>query len=67
MLSEVILKTPKPDIETFCKVIKREIIPRRPPLVELFVDQTLMKYLMEQKIGIEWIDIVPGDNRVSLR
>jgi len=58
---KVPLKAPKPDIETFCKAVKREIIPSRPPLVELFVDETLMKYLMEQKAGVKWVDAVLGD------
>ncbi|OGS28135.1 MAG: hypothetical protein A2297_09610 [Elusimicrobia bacterium RIFOXYB2_FULL_48_7] len=31
------LRNPKPDIETFCKVIKKEIIPRRPPLAEFAI------------------------------
>ncbi len=58
---KVPLEVPKPNIETFCKTIKREIIPSRPPLVELIIDEAIMKYLMKQKAGVKWIDAVSGD------
>ncbi|OGS23529.1 MAG: hypothetical protein A2297_05495 [Elusimicrobia bacterium RIFOXYB2_FULL_48_7] len=31
------LTNPKPDIEAFCKVIRRQMIPKRPPLVEFAI------------------------------
>ena len=61
MSFKIRLRTPNPNIEVFCKVIRREIIPRHPPLVELFIDEALMKYFMEQKVGVKWTDVVCGN------
>ena len=57
------LKKPNPDIETFCAVVRREKIPPRPPLVELFVDQELMSYLMGKHLKRKWIGVEDRNTR----
>ncbi|MBU0477657.1 hypothetical protein KKC91_03720 [bacterium] len=60
MLLKVPLQKPTPDIETFCRIIRREIIPSRPPLVELIIDETIMKHLTEQLVGKKWVGHISG-------
>lgn len=55
------LKEPKPDIEKFVRVIKREEIPERPPFIELLIDPEIVKYITEQYLGIKWIEPDPKD------
>ncbi|OGS27733.1 MAG: hypothetical protein A2297_00300 [Elusimicrobia bacterium RIFOXYB2_FULL_48_7] len=43
------LQNPKPDIKTFCKIIKREIVPKRPPLAEFAIsDEATYPELLEK-------------------
>ena len=51
MLLKVPLKVPNPDIENFCNVIKKEVIPNRPPLLEHCVPKGGCKMLVWQSVG----------------
>ena len=39
---------PNPDINRFCQTIRGEIIPERPPFVELFLDWQIHKRICEE-------------------
>ena len=57
------LEKPKPDIETFCAVVRRERIPSRPPLVELMVDEELMSYFLGKHLKRKWVGIEDRETR----
>jgi uroporphyrinogen decarboxylase len=50
------LDKPEPDIERFVRVIRGEEIPRRPPLVELFLDREIEREISRSYLGREWDD-----------
>ncbi len=54
---ELPLEKPRPDIEKFCGVIRREIVPERPPLSELIVDGGVMQKLLPA----QWPDGLPRE------
>ena len=47
------LKHPRPDAENFKKVILKEKIPQRPPLIELHIDEEIIKELEAKEEGEE--------------
>lgn len=49
------LKKPKPNIEHWVKVIKGEIAPERPPMVEYLIDNAVMKPILTQMMGRKWV------------
>ena len=49
------LKKPKPDIENWIKVVRGEVVPERPPLVEYLIDNAVMKPILTQMMGRKWI------------
>lgn len=51
------LEKPKPDIGHWVKVIKREEIPERPPMVEYLIDNAVMKPILTQMMGRKWVAI----------
>jgi uroporphyrinogen decarboxylase len=55
---------PKPDARRFVRAMLGEVTPERPPLVEYIVDPVIMKPVLTDLIGREWVDPLPGD-RVS--
>jgi uroporphyrinogen decarboxylase len=57
------LEKPKPDIESFVKVIRGETAPARPPLVELFLDYEVVREISRTYLGRQWVE--PGDSRDS--
>ncbi len=55
---ELPLRSPRADIEKFCGVIRREIVPATPPLVELIIDDKIIRELSEKYLGAEWVEPV---------
>ncbi|MDO8586005.1 MAG: uroporphyrinogen decarboxylase family protein [Armatimonadota bacterium] len=53
-MTKVPLQNPKPDIENFVKVIRGETVPRRPPLVELFLDFEIEREISQTYLGREY-------------
>jgi len=51
------IEKPCPDIERFVKTVKGEIIPERPPFVELFLDEGVIKSIGESFLGMTWVPI----------
>jgi len=54
------LENPKPDIENFIKVIRGEVEPDRPPLVELFLDREIVCEIAKQYMGLDWDHVTDG-------
>ncbi len=50
------LSQPAPDINRLCAVIRGEIIPDRPPLIELIIDRDVQQQIAEQLLGLPWPD-----------
>jgi uroporphyrinogen decarboxylase len=50
------IRNPKPDIERFLKIMKGEIVPDKPPLVEYLVDNAVMRPIIEDLLGRTWVD-----------
>ena len=48
------LRNPQPDVDRFCSVLRGEIIPSCPPLVELIVDYNVVRAIAEQYLGLRW-------------
>ncbi|MGA2762243.1 MAG: uroporphyrinogen decarboxylase family protein [Spirochaetia bacterium] len=53
---KVPVQHPKPDIERFMKAMEGKIILSRPPMVEYLVDNALMKPILVEHLGRQWID-----------
>jgi uroporphyrinogen decarboxylase len=53
---KVPLSHPAPDMARFLKAMKGELAPAKPPLVEYLVDNALMKPILEEMLGRQWID-----------
>lgn len=51
---DVPLRNPQPDIDRFCAVLRGEVIPPRPPLVELIVDQQIVRAIAERYLNLAW-------------
>lgn len=57
------LKNPRPDINNFCRVIRREFTPEKPPLAELIVDDAVIRELSTSRLGAEWVE--PADRETE--
>ena len=55
------LRRPRPDINNFCRVIRRESAPEKPPLAELIVDDAVIRELSTSLLGAEWVE--PSDSK----
>jgi len=53
--------SPHPDAEGFIRTVMGERLPDRPPLVEYIVDPFVMRPIVTDFLGGEWVDPVPGD------
>lgn len=49
------LKNPQPNAEEFIQSMKGEAVPSRVPLVEYVVDEVLMRPILAEMIGREWV------------
>ena len=54
---------PRPDAQRFIRAMMGEEIPERPPLIEYIVDPVLMKPIVTDLVGREWVE--PGGDRES--
>lgn len=54
---KVPIEKPKPDINRFIEIMKGNIIPDRPPIVEYLIDNALMKPILEDMLGRKWVNI----------
>ncbi|MBM3498089.1 MAG: hypothetical protein FJX74_05400, partial [Armatimonadetes bacterium] len=52
---------PRPDADAFVRAMRGEVVPDRPPLVEYIVDPVIMKPVLTELIGREWVDPLAGD------
>ncbi|MEI7615926.1 MAG: uroporphyrinogen decarboxylase family protein, partial [Actinomycetota bacterium] len=50
------IKNPKPDIGRFLGIMKGNIIPDKPPIVEYLIDNAVMKPILEEMLGLKWVD-----------
>jgi len=53
---KVPLEKPRPDIETFLRSMKGEHAPKKPPIMEYLIDNSVMKPVLEQMLGKQWVD-----------
>ena len=49
------IEEPQPDVQWFRQVILGEVVPSRPPLAELFLDQEVVAAVAEGALGREWV------------
>jgi uroporphyrinogen decarboxylase len=61
---KVPLQNPNPDVEHFVRVIRGEVIPKRPPLAELFLDHEVEREIAQTCLGLSWVE--PGTDRESI-
>ncbi len=59
------LRKPQPDREEFRKVILRQKVPSRVPLVELHIDREIVRYFTENVFGGQWIEPSEAKDRKS--
>ena len=50
------VEKPRPDIDHFIRVMRGELVPERPPMVEYLVDNSVMRPVLEDMIGRPWVD-----------
>ena len=50
------LKKPEPDIDNFLRGIKGEITPTKPLMCEYLIDDALMKPILVDMLGRQWIE-----------
>ncbi len=58
------LRCPRPDAKRFIRVLMGQEKVERPPLVEYIVDPVVMKPIVTELIGREWVEPLPN-NRAS--
>ncbi|MFH1737477.1 MAG: uroporphyrinogen decarboxylase family protein [bacterium] len=51
-----ILQQPQPNIDRFIQVIRGEVIPERPPLIEYLVDHKVMRAVVTEGLGRKWVE-----------
>lgn len=61
---KVPLSNPSPDIKRFVGVIRGEIIPKRPPLAELFLDHEVEREIAQAHLGLDWVE--PAADRETM-
>jgi uroporphyrinogen decarboxylase len=57
------LKHPQPDAQRFSRVLLGQQTSARPPLVEYIIDGSVMKPILTDMVGREWVNPVPGDRK----
>ncbi len=55
------LRCPRPDAERFIRVLMGQEKVERPPLVEYIVDPVVMKPIVTELLGREWVEPLPND------
>ena len=60
---EGVLLNPTPDIELFVDVIRGKAVPERPPQFEYIVDYGIMKTVLNEGLGWEWVNPNEDDHR----
>lgn len=50
------LKNPQPDIDAFLAAMDGKAIPDKPPLIEYLIDDALMRPILTNMLGREWVD-----------
>jgi len=50
------LEKPKPDIQKFLDAVSGQKVPSKAPMVEYVIDNAIMKPILEDMIGREWVD-----------
>ncbi len=55
------MRRPKPDIDRFTRTLSGEVVPDKPPVEEYLVDNALMKSILEELIGRNWVEISDKD------
>jgi uroporphyrinogen decarboxylase len=50
------IKNPEPNIQGFLDAVTGKTAPQRPPMVEYLVDNALMRPILEDMIGRDWVD-----------
>jgi len=53
---KVPIEKPKPDINRFIEIMKGNIVPDKPPVVEYLIDNAVMKPILEEMIGRPWVE-----------
>jgi uroporphyrinogen decarboxylase len=53
---KVPIEKPKPDITRFLRIMEGSEIPDRAPMVEYLVDNALMKPILRDLLGCQWVD-----------
>ena len=48
------VERPQPDAQEFLRIVKGEQVPRRVPLIEYIVDETLLRPIVTDMLGREW-------------
>lgn len=59
------LENPRPDVEHFVRVIRGEIVPKRPPLAELFLDHEIEREIAQSHLGLTWVE--PSTDRETMK
>lgn len=49
------VKNPEPDVNWLIRVITGRIVPKRPPFVELFLDQEILAEISKEYMGKDWV------------
>jgi uroporphyrinogen decarboxylase len=62
---KVPLQKPTPDINNFLKVIKGEIIPDKPPLIELFLDYEIVREISINHLNRNWVE--PSSEKETIK
>ena len=62
---KVPLKHPRPDIESLKRVVLKNEVPRRPPLIEHHIDKEVIKELVEKKLDGKWVEPLPNDGETQ--
>ncbi len=61
------LASPRPDCEAFIAALMGRTCPARPPLIEYLVDTALMRPILTEMLGRQWVDPTPGDREAQAR
>lgn len=59
------LQKPEPDIHHFVRVIRGEVLPKRPPLAELFLDHEVEREIAQSCLGLAWAE--PSTDRDGMQ
>ena len=54
-MNQLPIKNPAPDAQWLRRVILGQEIPKRPPFVELFLDQEILREIVENYLGRTWV------------